>query len=479
MSLDAPLLAAWSRFVAAEPRPFTVPGHKRRGASISAELGELLAGDVPLFGGVGTIKDAATDLGRAEDLGARLWQADWCRYSSGGSTHTNQAVALAVGRPGDTVLVTRTAHRSTLLGITLAGLRPVWLPSDLDERFGLPAGLSAATLRTALDAHPDAVAVFCVEPSYVGTVSDLAALIEVAHARDVPVVVDQAWGAHFGFHPAYPAHALQLGADAMVTSAHKTLPAYSQASLLAARTERLDRDRLERAFEASATTSPSGTILASVDAARAVLAAPLGGQLLDRLAGIAATARERLRRELPGLRAPGPEDFPAGRFDPAKLVLLLAATGLSGNELEAGLITAGLPTEQADRDTLIPIVTLLDDESTLGAYCDELIRLAATAGRQSRPAQASSVWTQAIPPAAATPRAAFFARHETVPGEDAVGRTSAELIAPYPPGIPVLVPGEQITPDTLTALRAAAATGIRIAYAADPSLATFQVVARE
>ncbi len=432
----APLLDAWVEFVDRGATPFTVPGHKRLAGTISPALGRLLDGDVPLFGGVGTIKLAAGDVARAEAVGARLWGADWCRYSTGGSTHANQAMALALGQPGDTVLVSRTAHRSTLLGLVYAGLRPVWLPCDIDERFGLPAGLSLPALEAALDAHPEAVALLTVEPSFVGTISDLPAVIELAHARDVAVVIDQAWGAHLGFHPGYPRHAFQLGADAMITSAHKTLPSYSQASIVAARTERLDPDRLERAFEASFTTSPSGTILASIDAARAVLADPHGADLLERLTSIVEAARAQIVAHDAGLVSPGPADFAPGRFDPAKLVVLLAQSGLSGNEIEAALIETGMPVELADRDTVIPIVTMVDDETSIAALTKQILDVAGSLPRTPRSVDAFAVWTQDIPPAPLTPREAFFAAHDTVAADAAVGRVSAGTRRALPTGRP-------------------------------------------
>ena len=172
------------------------------------------------------------------------------------------------------MLVARNAHRSVLSGLVLAGLRPVWIEVRTDPRTGAPLGLETDTVRALLAAHPEAVALFCTEPSYQGTLSDLAALAEAAHDQGIPFVVDQAWGAHLGFAPGYPDHAFQAGADAMVTSAHKMLPAFSQASLVLARTERIDPDRLERAFEATHTTSPSGAILASIDAIASVPGQP-------------------------------------------------------------------------------------------------------------------------------------------------------------------------------------------------------------
>lgn len=475
--MHAPLLDAWLRFTAAPGTPFTIPGHKQRAGTVWPELGQLLAGDVPLFGGLDTVKDAPAALAAAQRLGAELWGAEWCRYSSGGSTHANQAAALAVGAPGDRVLVARTAHRSTLLGIILAGLEPVWLPAELDPR-GLPLGVSLPALEDAL--REPAAAVLLTDPSYVGTLSDVAGAVALAHRADIPVVVDQAWGAHFGFHPGGPPHALAAGADLMILSAHKTLPAYSQGAILAARTDRLDTARLDRGFDASATTSPAGSILASIDASRALLADPLGGVLLDRLHRIVAAARERLRAEpaWDGVVLPGPDDFAPGRFDPAKLVILLAGTQLSGNDIEARLIAAGCPLEMADRDTLIPIVTMLDDETSVSRLCDLLVAAATDTPRvPRRTATATSTWQPPAPPVAVSPRTAFFAAHETVPVGAALGRIAAEVVAPYPPGVPVLVPGEVITAEVLAALGAAAASGTRIAYAADPGLATFQVVA--
>jgi arginine decarboxylase len=481
----APLLAAWARFVDAPGHSFTIPGHKRSAGAIWPTLGRALAGDVPLFGGVDTIRDAAGALAAAEASGARLWGADWCRYSVGGSTHVNQALALAVGRPGDSVLVARTAHRSTLLGLILAGLEPVWLPTELDDRFGLPIGPSPAVVETTLAAHPEAVAVFLVEPSYVGTIADLSGIADLAHRRGVPLLVDQAWGAHLGFLPGYPRHALDLGADAMVLSAHKTLPAYSQGAVVAARTERLDRGRLDRGVDAGATTSPSGTILASIDASRALLGSEIGRELLGRLQDIVTAARERLRTEpeLDGAVVPGPADFAPGRFDPAKLLLLLTGTRRSGVDLERGLIAAGLPVEQANRDTLIPIVTLADDAAAVNLLCDRIAAVATTCTPVAK--GTSTGWPAGLgagaelPPIAVSPRAAFFADHERVDAQAAVGRVSAEIVAPYPPGVAVLVPGEVVTAAALDALRAAADSGVRIAYASDPTLQTWEVLTRQ
>lgn len=467
MTDDAPLLAAYERFQASDTAPFTIPGHKRS----TSLIGDVVAGDVPLHAGLDTMGLAHGRLADAEQRAARLWGADWCRFSVGGSTHGNQALALAAGKPGDTVIVTRNLHRSLFLGLVLAGLTPVWVTPEVDPRTGLPSGVAVPSIAAALRENPNARAIFLVEPSYVGAMSDVAAIADVAHSAGVPLIVDQAWGGHFGFHPSLPPHALALGADAFVTSIHKALPGYSQAALVAARTERLDADRLERAFDATHTTSPAGSILASIDGVRALLERD-GQALLERTLALVAAARERLA-DIDGLLVVG-QDADPRRFDGTKLVLSLLGTGAPGFAVEADLIGAGLPVEMADRDTIVAMVTMGDTSDTVERLVDAL-SASIEHHRGSPRTGTAAVWS-ITPEPAVTPREAFFADHETVPAAAAVGRVSAELLAPYPPGIPALAPGEVITADIVEMLRSIVADGGRVAYAADPTLATLQTL---
>ncbi|GHE14111.1 aminotransferase class I/II-fold pyridoxal phosphate-dependent enzyme [Klenkia taihuensis] len=461
---DAPLLDAWLRFREQAPTPFTIPGHKQR----TDLVGDVVAGDVPLYGGLDTVKLAGGLLADAEARAAALWGADVCRFSTGGATHANQAVALALGRPGDRVVVSRTLHRSLLLGLVLAGLIPVWVRPDVDPATGLPLGVPPAAVARALAAAPDAVAVLVGDPSYVGTVGDVAGLAEVAHGHGVPLVVDGAWAAHAGFHPDLPRHALQLGADVLVTSAHKTLPAWSQAALVLARTDRVDPARLDAGVEATATTSPAGAVLASTDAARALLAR-VGEELLG--AALAATrrARERLAA-VPGLvllDGPG--------TDPLKLVLVLPDTGADGIAVEQDLLAAGVPVEAAERDLVVAVVSLADDDATLQRFTDAVLAALQRHRGPARPVVGAAVYA-VDPEQVLPPREAFFADAEAVPFAAAVGRVCAELVAPYPPGIPVLAPGERVTGAAAGALLAARDAGVRVAYAADPTLTTLRVV---
>lgn len=461
---DAPLLDAWLRFSEEAPTPFTIPGHKHRHDLV----GDVIAGDVPYYAGLDTMKLTRGVLAQAQERAARAWGADAAYLLVGGSTQANQAAVLAVGRPGDRVLVGRALHRSVLLGLVLAGLEPVWLDTPVDPQAALPQGISRAAIEDGLRRGPDAVAVFVTDPTYVGTLGDVSGAAAAAHAHGIPLVVDAAWAAHFGFHPSLPAHALARGADVLVTSAHKTLPAWSQGALLIAQTALIDPARLEAAVEATATTSPAGAILASVDASRALLERS-GEELLGSLIDVVAQARSRLA-QVPGLMVPGGPDV-----DPAKLIVLLSGTGADGVAVEWELLAAGFPVEMADRDTIVALVTLADRAADVTRLVDVLIAAIERHRGMPRAVTAGVAWS-VRPEAVMTPREAFFAPAATVRAAEAVGRVSAELIAPYPPGIPALAPGERITAEILQALHAAQADGTRIAYAADPSLGTLRVV---
>lgn len=469
-----PLLDAYLEALGRPDVPFVVPGHKRRTILLDEPLGQVVDVDVPLFAGLDAMQLTGDVLGRAERLAAELWDADWCRFGVGGATQANQALLMSLGQPGDTIVMARTIHRSVMSGLAMTGLRPIWLPVHTDDATTLPLGPTPADVEAALTTDPDAVAVWVSEPSYLGTVADIARLAIVAHAHGVPLVVDQAWAAHFGFHRGYPPHALAAGADAMVISAHKALPAYSQAALALARTDRLSPHRLQSGFDATHTTSPAGAILASIDGARCLLALR-GRGLLESLRLVVELARTELVSRCPGLLAPSPADFDPRRFDPAKLVLSLAGTGADGIAVEQALWQQGIGLEMADRDTIVATVTIADSLETVNTLVDALsASILDSPGAAREPAARISF--SVAPEQACSPTEAWFAPSEAVSTAQAVGRISAELVAVYPPGVPVLAPGERVTARLVDALHDQLAAGSRIAYADDASLATLRVL---
>ena len=469
---ETPLYDSYLRFLASGSTPFTVPGHKRNPELVDP----LLALDLPLYGAVENATGTTGYLGRAERLAGELWGADWCGFSVQGSSHGNMTLALTVGAPGDRVIVARTLHKSLFSGLVLAGLEPVWVRPDIDEETGLTAGMPVERIERALAEHPDAKAVMLVEPSYVGGVSDVAAIAEVAHAHGVPLTVDAAWGAHLGFHPALPPHALAAGADALVTSIHKHITGFTQSSMVLAQRERIDLERLEAAFEGLHTTSPSGGIMASIDRARLLLETD-GERLLDQAIRLAEDARDRFC-DVPGLGVVGAEIAARSpallQHDPTKIVLTLPGTGADGQIVAHELEEQGITLEFADRDTFCPVITLADTPETVGRMVEAVVAGIERHRGTPRPLVPLTSWTVA-PETVLSPRDAFFAAHERVPAAAAIGRVAAEMICPYPPGIPAIAPGERIRAEVLEALQAEAASGTRIAYCGDPQLATILV----
>ena len=470
----APLLDAYLSYFESERLPFTIPGHKQRASRLDAGLGAVVDSDTPLYGGLDEIKLTHGTLIKAEKLAATFWGGDFARFSTGGSTHVNQAVILALGKPGDKVALSRTAHRSVLSALVLAGLEPLWLSPDIDSATGVPTGISVTEFEKVLGEKP--IALLLTEPGYLGTLSDIPALIAKAHEHSIPVVIDAAWGGHFGFHPELPRHVIQLGADALITSTHKALPGYSASALLIARGQYLNLDRLEQSFETTHTTSPAGAPLASIDGCRALLQTrgeELLGQLISNIKDFKAVVQREFSQEI----FLNTSNFAPGRFDPVKVVLRANQLGASGVDIEKAIGASGVRVEMADRDTVVFLATLADtaqDFTRLASILIPVLKELASTARESATALSWSV----IPQKGISMRDAYFAKTEMVSATEALGRISADLIAPYPPGVAVVAPGEILTAQIIDGLSASKSAGVRIAYATDSSLERYRVVVR-
>ena len=469
---SAPLLDSYLSYFEADHTPFTIPGHKQRASLLDAGLGALVDSDIPLYGGLDEIKLTNQTLKKAESLAAKLWGAEFARFSTGGSTHANQAIIFALGQPGDKVAVSRTAHRSVLSALVLAGLEPIWMNPEIDSATGVPIGIALTELQRVLKANP--IAVLLTEPGYLGTLSDLKPLISAAHDKSIPVIVDAAWGGHFGFHPDLPDHVISQGADALITSVHKALPGYSASALLLAQTKYLSAERLEQSFETTHTTSPAGAPLASIDAVRALLQTrgpEVLGVLIENVKQFKLAVQANF--DLPIFL--NPSDFPVGRFDPVKIVLRVQQLGTSGVEIEKALIEQGIRVEMADRDTIVFLATLADTQADFQALAMKLVPILKKLQGSPRESATALSWS-VVPQIATSMRDAYFAKTEMVSAKDAISRISADLIAPYPPGVAVVAPGELLTEQIVSGLSASQKAGVRIAYATDPTLQNYRVV---
>ena len=468
---SAPLLDAYLSYFETERTAFTIPGHKQKAHRLDEGLGAVVDTDTPLYGGLDEIKLTEGTLKKSEALAASLWGADYARFSTGGSTHANQAIILALGKPGDKVAVTRTAHRSVLSALVLTGLEPIWLTPEIDQATGVPTGIPVLELERVLDQKP--IALLLTEPGYLGTISELSALVKKAHENSIPVIIDAAWGGHFGFNRRLPQHVLQLGADALITSVHKALPGYSASALLLAQGKLLNLDRIEQSFETTHTTSPAGAPLASIDGCRALLQTrghELTGQLLDHVDAF----KEAVQANFDETIFLNAADFPSGRFDPVKIVLRANTLGLSGVDVERELQKVNIRVEMADQDSIVFLATLADNAADFKILENALVPILKTLQGPTRKTQTSLSWS-VVPTVAMSIRDAYFADTEFVSAKDAIGRISADLIAPYPPGVAVVAPGELLTEQIVNGLAETQKAGVRIAYTSDSTLATYRV----
>jgi lysine decarboxylase len=480
----APYLNALIAYGLRGPGRFHVPGHKAgQGAdpALVHALGyQTLALDIPQdIHGI-DLGPAPTPYDQAETLAAQAHGAARTWFLSNGATQGNHALMLALAPLGARVIAQRNSHASLVDGLVLSGGVPAFVAPEIDEAIGMAHGVLPAALERALAEHADARAVFVVSPTYYGMCADVAGLAAVAHAAGVPLVVDQAWGPHFGFHPDLPPSALALGADAMLTSTHKIAGSLTQSAMLhVADTGRIDPAQIARAVRLVRSTSQSSLLLGSLDAARRQLAVHGEALLHETLAAIHAT-RAKLATT-PGISVLGPELV--GRpgvagWDPLRIVLDVRATGRTGYEVAEALREAyDGNVELATHATVVLLVGIAESPLALERVAgdlDEVCKRIVAPDAAERPTQALSAAPELEQ--AVAPRDAFLGETEIVAVEDAAGRISSESIAGYPPGIPALLPGERITAEAVAHLRALVDAGARLHGASDPDFRTLYVL---
>lgn len=471
--------------------PFHTPGHKL-GVGAPEGLREVLAKgmavDLCLMPGFEDSRKHGGYLPEGERLAAEAWGAERAFFLTNGSSGGLHTLALALAPEGATVIVPRNAHRALLAGMILSGARPVCLQPEIDPEWGFALNVPAALFAAALERHPEAATVFVSSPSYNGLCADVREIATTAHARGAAVVVDEAWGAHLPFCTLLPDDALSQGADVIVTSVHKLLSGTSQASLIAARGERVDLARLAALVDMLRSTSMLVPILASIDAARMQMATE-GQQLWARAVGLAETARSQLCR-VPGLRCLGVdilERESVTAFDPARLTVSAADLGWAGYELEWELRESfGIVVESADALNVVMNVTHADTAESVATLVAALREVAArgqapAAGSSgdARLAQTRDSLSLPLPPlprSVLTPRVAFFAAARSIALRESVGAVSAEMATPYPPGVAVLCPGEEISAEVVAYLEEARRRGLALHDLQDATAETVRVV---
>lgn len=477
----APLIEALQKFMGSSPRRFHVPGHNGgRGApeDLLALLGTAVFDmDITELPGMDDLNNPVGVIAEAQELASLAFGADRTFFLVNGTTLGLQALLLAVGRPGKKVILPRNVHRSIVGGLVLAGMDPVFMTPAVVPGFAFAAGIPPGVVERTVREQPDACAVLGVHPTYYGTVGNTAHTASLAHAAGMPLLADEAHGCHFYFHQGFPAGALAAGADAVVQSMHKTGGSLTQSSLLHLKERSfLDGDRVSAAIKLIQTSSPSYLLAASLDAARRQLAVR-GSDILERVLETAGQLRQDLSR-IGGLEVLGPEHIDGEGvcgFDPARLVVRVSGLGLTGYQAADWLAKRGFYVEMGDPNNIVLVLGLGTEPEDCRRLSRALGDLAVREGRETAPAGADPV---DMPPAGMLMglREAWFAPSRPVRLDQAAGLVCSEWVTVYPPGIPVLVPGEEINSSVVNYLHRMKRSGASFQGPADPLLNRIRVV---
>jgi arginine decarboxylase len=482
MANQTPIISALQRWADRDCAPFYTPGHKQ-GHGMGEDFLDLwqqfgLRLDLPELPGLDNLAQPQGVIREAQDLAAEVFGATHTRFLVNGSTTGVIAAILATCQPGDRLLMPRNVHRSAIAGVIHSGVMPIFVNPEYVPALDIAHGLTVASIEQTLAQYPDIRAILVVAPTYYGVSGDLRAMAVIAHTHQIPLIVDAAHGAHFGFHPELPPSPLSLGADIVVQSTHKLLGAMTQASMLHVKSDLIDLERLDRCLQILQTSSPSYLLLASLDSARSQMAT-YGRELLDRTLELTAKARSALAEipdlltlDLTGYQSPG-----CTSFDPTRLTVTVNEVGWTGYAADEQLcekyqVIAEMPSLRH----LTFIVSIGNREWDMEMLVAGMRGLA----QEGRP-------PLYLPMAAATeilmrepivsPREAFFAAQTMVPIAQSINRISAETICPYPPGIPSILIGERVTQEAIDSLQKILGAGGEIVGASDPQLHRLRVLA--
>lgn len=477
-SVAMPLVEAMLKYKHEDVYPLHTPGHKGgRGMErlLRQEMGASVAMDVSLMSELDDIHEPESYIKEAQDLAARTYGSDACFWCVNGTSQAIHAMLMTALNPGEKLLLPRNAHRSVAGGLILGGIEAVYLQPEYSEEFGLMLQVTPAAIEATLAADSSIKAVLLTSPNYYGVAADVQAIADICHAHGAVLLVDEAHGPHLGFSEALPPSALQGGADACAQSTHKILGAMTQCSMLQVQGARLDLQRAVDVMSILTTTSPNYLLMASLDAARAQVQAH-GAEMAEAAVGAAGKLRAVCRAHA-GLKVLEEADCGGLRLDSTKVTVNFASWGYTGVEVGEALRRARVAVELVDAQNVLFLVTHADVTSDYDAALARIDAVLSELERHKRePLVAKTIGAVPVTSSAMKLRDVFYAPKRAVSLDAAVGCVCGEQVSFYPPGIPVLLPGEVITREIVEYCKAMKALGLPVSGPADSELKSIRVV---
>lgn len=444
----APLLDALLKYMSEPITHFDVPGHKKReNKEIASFFGEkVLKLDANSTPELDMLGHPTGVIAQAENLLADAYGATHAFMLVNGSTSGVQYMIMTACRPKDKIIMPRNVHKSAINALIMSGAQPVFITPETDYDFGIMNGVKFENVKKAIQEHPDAKAVFLINPTYFGATSDLRAIVKFAHRHKMTVLVDESHGAHFPFHPEFPDSAMEAGADMATISLHKTGGSLTQSSVLLLNDRFYEKSEVRTVINLFQTTSASYLLMASIDLARKKLALQ-GKSIFEKLLTQVALAKKQISA-IPGLEVLNREYIDGGGiydYDETKIVVRVNDLGLTGFEVYSLLKSEyNVQAELAETYVVLFIASIGDDESTLKRLVEALTDLSKRFAKKGQFKVEMRTLTL-DPKTVICPREAYYAEKKQVPLDEAEGEICGESIMIYPPGIPLAIPGERLT----------------------------------
>lgn len=478
---ETPLFDALMEYVNRDTIPFHVPGHKK-GVGMDKEFKQFIGEnpfkiDVTVFKLVDSLHHPTGPIKRAQQLAADAYGSDAAFFSIHGTSGAIQSMIMSVVNSGDKLIIPRNVHKSVTAGIILSGAIPVYMQPALNKRVGIAQGVTPETVEDTLKKHPDAKAVLIINPTYYGVATDIKKISDIVHSYDIPLIVDEAHGPHLGFNDNLPMSAIEAGADMCAQSTHKIIGALTQCSLLHVCSERIDINRVHQVLSLLQTTSPSYILMASLDCARRQIAL-WGKELLDKSIELANYVRYEINN-IKGFYCFGEEivgNEGVTALDPTKITINCRELGITGYDLDMILSNKyHIQMELSDLYNVLAVGSFGDTKEAMDTLLHALKEIS-TEYYVKENKKSDFLDIPDIPKQIKIPRDAFNSPKKPLLLKNSIGMISGEFLMAYPPGIPILCPGEEITKEIVDYVQKLKNTGLYVQGTEDPEVEYIKVV---